>query len=610
MVKNQSKAHPAISVNTEIISWNDSMRVASIDAKSMSNDASKYVENNVFQYYTATNTWLILIQETLGTRAQFSVKTSILRDGLVKAIANANALANDLIGYYQEGKTITVPMGWFMPTIQDMNLDEVLQVLRYLKRFTPDAADMLYTNSILAFKAINRWDKQTNWMNYPEWICSRIKVHLSNMLSYFEEEYDNCIPKFSAGTTTHGSTVAAKLSEYSEFQKYWIDPLYPIGDPFTTKYDIHRCAVKITAVPKSYKTYRLIAPEHPYNAAEKQRIKDAIRRSIRRTVYGNWYNPEKQIINQQAAFEGSIDGSYATIDLSSASDTVAEGFAYYVYPREFTRVCEKYRAGYMIIDGEYYIKRMFATSGDPVCFDCEAMLFLAIACSVRDIVHELTGEEYKDAYVYGDDIVIDTRLFDTMIDVLRILRFIPNQDKSFGTGGYRESCGVEYYYGFDVSTKYWPRKVVKDPRHDIESLQSVLSLEQRLFVYWPIAAYLTDVAMAVYPRVTASEPGTECDDLWADSPWCGLRAAPFDRTRGTTALPEWTKREAHTTFGTENDSSAGRRSVDIEMYHYVQFLHDGPVYATDLDRCLGISQPTSRAVDFGKPKLTVSNKPR
>jgi hypothetical protein len=310
------------------------------------------------------------------------------------------------------------------------------------------------------------------------------------------------------------------------------------------------------------------------------------------------------------ARDGSISGKYATIDLSSASDTVAESFAYYVLPDCYLRYTRRYRNTYMSINGDWLIKRMFATSGDPLCFDTEAMIFLSIALACGDIVSTFTGIDYLSPAVYGDDIVIDNRLFETMMDILRILRFIPNGEKSFGTGGYRESCGVEYYYGYDVSTIYWPRAFVADPRMKPQNLENITSLQRRMFKWWPISKYLTDIAITLYPKMTSSLPGSDVSDLWADAPWYIPRSAPMDKRKTESCPPPdqtWSQREGHVSFiAKANQPKRDASNLDLEMYHYVNFLASGPVYATDLDKCLGVSEPISRATDLEIPETVVA----
>jgi hypothetical protein len=266
-----------------------------------------------------------------------------------------------------------------------------------------------------------------------------------------------------------------------------------------------------------------------------------------------------------------------------------------------------YRTEYLNIGGEWCRKRMFATSGDPLCFDVEAIVFLTICLTAGKIATHLTGESYLDPAVYGDDIIVDSRLFETVMDLLRILHFIPNDEKSFGYGGYRESCGVEYYYGYDVSTKYWPRAYVPDPRVQPISLENITALQQKLFHWWGVSKFLTDVVHAVYPAMTESIPGSDCVDLWADSPSYGKRSAPIAKDRISDPIPpEWTLREAHTTFTVAKPKQQNKVDLDLEMYHYVNFLHNGPIYSTPLDKLLGTSEPISRVTDWEIPNTVIT----
>lgn len=609
---NDHAERPAISVKTECLTWQDATVLCQKDANSMTTLPQRYVEANRFQYYVLANSWLNLIHELLGERAQYSVKNSIMRDGLISCIRAAADLADQIIRYVQDGEPVSLPMSWFMPNILDINLGDALQALRYPKRFTPTYADKLVKGSYDTFKAINKYDGITNHMNYPEWLCEGIRKHMSSMCKYFKVEYAHTIPKFSSGSSTVGRVPLMKIKEYSKTVKNWGGPLYPIGNADTVFDPLSkwRYTATVAAVPKSYKAYRIIAPEHPYYAAEKQRVKDAIRASIKRTKYGKLYDPERQDINRENAFIGALTGKYATIDLTSASDSIADSFAYNIMPYDLMCVLYPFHCDYVIVDGIWCKKRMFATSGDPVCFDFEAMTFLAIALTVSEIASALTGERYELPTVYGDDIVVDSRLFESVMDVLSILRFIPNMSKSFGTGGYRESCGVEYYYGYDVSTNYWPRSVVSDPIADYQSLESLCMLQHHMFKYWRVNTFLTDVITTRYPKMTSSPAGSECSDIWADSPWYAKRSCPVDwarvRASGQEIPNEWTLREAHTGFVAEYPST-NRWDPDLDMMHYVDFLRNGPIYDDILDERQGISRVRSRDNDFSNANIKVKN---
>jgi hypothetical protein len=56
--------------------------------------------------------------------------------------------------------------------------------------------------------------------------------------------------------------------------------------------------------------------------------------------------------------------------------------------------------------------------------------------------------------VFGDDIIVPTDLYEETLQALSALGFIPNTDKSFGAGPFRESCGADWFNGKSVRGVY------------------------------------------------------------------------------------------------------------------------------------------------------------
>jgi hypothetical protein len=56
--------------------------------------------------------------------------------------------------------------------------------------------------------------------------------------------------------------------------------------------------------------------------------------------------------------------------------------------------------------------------------------------------------------VFGDDIIVRKDAYDFVTAALELFGFRVNGDKSFNTGNFRESCGGDYYHGFDIRGVY------------------------------------------------------------------------------------------------------------------------------------------------------------
>lgn len=180
-------------------------------------------------------------------------------------------------------------------------------------------------------------------------------------------------------------------------------------------------------------------------------------------------------INRELCRRGSIDESFATIDLKSASDTLGLSMLTEVLPAQQLCWFLGLRSPVSTLpDGSTVKLNMISTMGNGFTFPLQTMLFAAIVVSsarARDL-HLVRPRADSDATygVFGDDIIVPTGIHyddyhkvfvnygSTLVsDVLRLLRLlgqVVNQDKSFIEGPFRESCGHDYYNGQFVRGVY------------------------------------------------------------------------------------------------------------------------------------------------------------
>lgn len=153
--------------------------------------------------------------------------------------------------------------------------------------------------------------------------------------------------------------------------------------------------------------------------------------------------------NRRMALAGSKNHKFATIDLSSASDSVT-----YTLVERITRGTPLHdmllacRTPLVVMpDGEQIRVEKFAGMGSACTFPVECMVFSAIV----QIAQEHVGRR-SNYTVYGDDIIVHETCFDEVIRLLESLHFIVNHDKSFKPAAtFKESCGIEAINGVDVS---------------------------------------------------------------------------------------------------------------------------------------------------------------
>lgn len=211
---------------------------------------------------------------------------------------------------------------------------------------------------------------------------------------------------------------------------------------------------KVAFVPKDCKTDRTIAIEPRWNVFFQKGMGLVLRRALRYSGI----DLDDQSINQGLAKAGSLTGYYATMDLQSASDTVSYELVKLLLPSDWVTVLDSLRSKCYFLNGKWHPSEKWSSMGNGYTFELESLLFFALAWSVA-------GDETS---VYGDDIVIPSRHYSEVAELLSLCGFKVNQEKSFSEGPFRESCGGDYYLGDLVTPIYW-----KDPLNDKGTLRLV-----------------------------------------------------------------------------------------------------------------------------------------
>jgi hypothetical protein len=212
---------------------------------------------------------------------------------------------------------------------------------------------------------------------------------------------------------------------------------------------------RVTTVPKNAKTDRTIAIEPDMNMYIQKGIGSLIRDRLVRV--GIDLNDQSR--NQSLAKEGSLTGTLATIDLSSASDTVSMRLVEELLPEDWVSAIKLCRSPRGILpDGSLISYQKVSSMGNGFTFELESLIFWAL-CST--VLSWFKPRESRLA-VYGDDIIISSEVYGTVVWLLNYCGFTVNVKKSFSAGPFRESCGKHFFKGVDV-TPFYIRDDVKSP---------------------------------------------------------------------------------------------------------------------------------------------------
>ena len=170
-----------------------------------------------------------------------------------------------------------------------------------------------------------------------------------------------------------------------------------------------RCS-KTIFVPKSVSSLRTISMEPASLMWHQKGVRNALLLFIsnKSKYLGRRLHFDDQSFNRDLAWEGSIDGSYATIDLSSASDTVSwplvkEWFGHTcLYPWLLWTRSNLSR----LPNGEVITLRKFAPMGSDLSFPIESIIFSAVTeCAIMECGADPSRSRFV---VYGDDIVVES----------------------------------------------------------------------------------------------------------------------------------------------------------------------------------------------------------
>lgn len=249
--------------------------------------------------------------------------------------------------------------------------------------------------------------------------------------------------------------------------------------------------VKVTLVPKTLKSPRIIAIE----PCCMQYAQQAMSAYLVDRLESYWLtrrhvNFRDQSINQSLAMSASRSGLLATLDMSDASDRVSLSLVRHMLQSapillEALEACRSKAA--RLPSGEVIHLKKFASMGSAVCFPIEAMVFYTIIVSslLREQKLPVTLRNiYKVSrrvWVYGDDIIVPTDMATAVVNSLTLLGNKVNSSKSFLSGGFRESCGVDAYRG-NLVTPVYVRSTWPHDRGDASEIMSLVSTANQMYL--------------------------------------------------------------------------------------------------------------------------------
>ena len=327
-------------------------------------------------------------------------------------------------------------------------------------------------------------------------------------------EYGSFLPKHGPGATADRLVGNQKF-----YQSAWssrLEAIFPAGEFVIPNWrhwrDLERfdviepggeLPVKVTLVPKTLKSPRIIAIEPTCMQYTQQAIASALIEGFEQDNYlSKLVTIHDQEPNQLMARIGSTDGRLSTIDLSEASDRISNQLVTdWLAPwPDFQEAVDACRSRSADVPG-YGVLTLakFASMGSALTFPIETMVFLSVVVNrLRRANSHLTWNQVKNLALhvvraYGDDLIVPTSIAHQVIADLESLGFKVNRNKTFTGGLFRESCGKEYYGGADVSTVKC-RRVFPTRPDDVQEVIAMVSFRNQLYYagYWTTCQWLDE----------------------------------------------------------------------------------------------------------------------
>ena len=285
---------------------------------------------------------------------------------------------------------------------------------------------------------------------------------------------------------------------------------------------------RLTAVPKTAVKPRLISIEPSYNQFVQQALQLRLKALLEEGDFACSYTYQHH--NQQRALDGSVMGHVATIDLSEASDRVSWALVeeLFAFNRDFVRYLRLSRSRFVELpDGDLVSLNKFASMGSALTFPIECMVFQTLAvtamCRARNDFSAPTIRSFRKRSstlsIYGDDIIIPTSAYPHVVKSLTSLGMKVNHSKSFHTGKFRESCGVDAYDGQLVTPTY-ARAYLPTSRANSNELVKASELRNQLFEKFGLirTVRFLDALIGRLVRYPSIPRGMDGIGRWSDNP--------------------------------------------------------------------------------------------
>lgn len=282
-------------------------------------------------------------------------------------------------------------------------------------------------------------------------------------------DYSDISPRHGPGSLATGEKGEEKwhfkrhynaLHQVYPYYRYFYHSTNMLGDLASEYRTLERSLTgtsKVVLVPKDSRGPRIITMEPLEYQFLQQGLGRAIMHWLEKTsqLTSGRINFTDQSINQRLALSSSSTGEFATLDLKDASDLLSVHHVKEVFrlkPKLLNAFLSLRTPETLLPDGRVVPLRKYAGMGSALCFPVESFCFWAICVSALALRLNMGLRESASlVYTYGDDIIVPTVYSSEVINALEYVGLRVNAQKSYNSGHFRESCGVDALAGHNVT---------------------------------------------------------------------------------------------------------------------------------------------------------------
>jgi hypothetical protein len=411
--------------------------------------------------------------------------------------------------------------------------------LRYVLSFLNFGKKIHYADKALDQSSLRDWldvEERLTRLVLPAWV-ENVALILQHF--FLEWDADVLLPKHGSGAVAERGirSIADKHAVFTISPR--LQEIFGLQDSFGASTpdgalhhkDSEECA-RLKFVAKDMKKTRSICMEPVNLQYAQQGVRLWLESHLKDTWLRNHVVLEDQGVNRKCCILGSKDHSYDTIDLSSASDSVAWSLIQAIFPERILTLFNATRSTAVELpDGSIFHPSKYAPMGSSLCFPVQSILYSAVITLIsichsydldwsepgvldgydleRMLIYTFGRDLYRRAPLglrpfkaYGDDLIVDHAITSNVIGALRELGFDVNTGKSFtGSKDFRESCGMRAFRGIDVSPMTFKFKTLPSEGMTVDHLTACIKYANEAydFGYWTLRRHL--VQRALYERI-------------------------------------------------------------------------------------------------------------